>query len=315
MYTFVRRSFVDARDGGFVFKVSRDGTRVVDAKKQLFAESYAIFALATYGRVFAVPEAIELGLARFASIDAARHDAASGGYDQTGDPGFITSGAARDTNTQLHLLEAFTALYEASGDPRVGARLDELIDLFASTLRQADGHVAQEFDAAWAPFGTPVVSYGHDLETSWLLLDAARVLGRAGDNELREAALAIAAHSAERGIDAQRGGYFELGVPGGAVTDRDKIWWVQFEALNGLWWAFDTSKDELYLDRLSATLDWIEASEDLPIGEWFATTNADGSASGSANKGDEWKESYHPVRALVYLEDWIDAARAALLAR
>jgi cellobiose epimerase len=314
-YTFVRRSFVDATDGAFVFKVSRDGTRVVDAKKQLFAESYAIYAFATYGRVFAVPEAIELALARFTSIDTQRHDATFGGYDQTGDPGFITSGAAKDLNTHLHLLEAFTALYEATGDARVAARLSELVDLFATTLRQPSGYVPAEYTQRWAPFGAPSVSYGHDLETSWLLLEAARVLGRDQEVALRDAALAIAAHSAERGFDAALGGYFELGIPAGAVTDRDKIWWVQFEALNGLWWAFDVSGDELYLERLSASLGWIEASEDRPLGEWFATTNPDGSALGADYKGDEWKESYHPVRALVYVQDWLDAARAALLAR
>ena len=313
-YDFVRQSFLDT-DGAFVFKVSRDGARVVDAKKQLFAESYAIFALATYGRVFAVPEALELALARFSSIDRQRHDTTNGGYDQTGDPGFITSGAARDTNTQLHLMEAFTALYRATDDAVVGARLSELVDLYADTLRQPIGYVPAEYSATWAPFGTPSVSYGHDLETAWLMLDAASVLGRGEEPALREAALAIAAHSAERGFDATLGGYFELGVPAGAVTDRDKIWWVQFEALNGLWWAYELSGDSVYLDRLSATLGWIESAEDLPSGEWFATTNADGSANGADYKGDEWKESYHPVRALVYVQDWIAAERASLLAR
>jgi cellobiose epimerase len=313
-YEFVRESFLDT-DGAFVFKVSRDGTRVVDAKKQMFAESYAIFALATYGRVFGVPEALELALARFASIDRQRHDTTNGGYDQTGDPGLITSGAARDTNTQLHLMEAFTALYQATDDAVVGARLSELIDLYADTLRQPSGYVPSEYTATWAPFGTPTVSYGHDLETAWLMLDAAALLGREGEASLRSASLAIAAHSAQRGFDATLGGYFELGVPAGAVTDRDKIWWVQFEALNGLWWAYELSGDLAYLDRLSATLDWIELAEDLPSGEWFATTNANGTALGADYKGDEWKESYHPIRALVYVQDWIAAERAALLPR
>jgi mannobiose 2-epimerase len=83
-YVFVRDSFLDAADGSFVFKVSRDGSRVVDAKKQLFAESYAIYALSTYGRVFDDAEATALALARFTGIDTARHDATFGGYDQQG---------------------------------------------------------------------------------------------------------------------------------------------------------------------------------------------------------------------------------------
>jgi cellobiose epimerase len=310
-YTFLRRSFLDAADGAFVYRVSRDGLRVVDGKKQLFAESYAIYALATYGRVFGDAEATALALARFESIDATRHDAVNGGYDQRNDPGTLTAGAAKDSNTHLHLLEAFTPLYEATGDDRVAARLNELLDLFATRLRQPGNYVHAEFGLDWAPVGSPKVSYGLDLETAWLLLEAARVVGRASDPTLVAAALAIAANSAESGLDAQRGGYFESGVPGGAATGLDKIWWVQFEALEGLWWAHALSGEALQLDRLERTLDWVEFTEDKPVGEWFAITNPDGSAAGADYKGDEWKESYHPVRALVYLQDWIDAERAA----
>lgn len=303
-YAFIRRSFV-AADGAFVFKVSRDGSRVVDPKKQLFAESYAIYALATYGRVFGVDEATSLALRRFETIDASRHDATFGGYDQTGDPGFLTAGAEKDTNTHLHLMEAFTALYEATLDARVAARLSELVDLFAERLLQPAGYVHAEFSRNWTPFGAARVSYGHDLETAWLLLEAARVLGRSDEAGLRSAALAMASHSAARGFDAVTGGFFEAGIPNGAVSDFDRIWWVQFEALEGLWWAYDVSGDAGYLDRLDRALGWVEESEDLPAGEWFATTNADGSAAGADYKGDEWKESYHPVRALVFLRDWI----------
>jgi mannobiose 2-epimerase len=306
-YAFVRDSFVDAADGAFVYKVSRDGSRVVDVRKQMFAESYAIYALSTYGRVLGEPEATSLALARFASIDGSRHDAQNGGYDQRSDPGTLSAGAAKDANTHLHLMEAFTALYEATADARVGQRLSELVDLFAQRLRQPDGYVHAEFSLTWAPVGTPRISYGHDLETAWLLLEAARVLGRASEPGVRAAALDIAATSAGPGFDPQLGGYFETGPVGGAASDRDKVWWVQFEALEGLWWAYELSADPLYLDRLERTLDWIESTEDLPTGEWLAVSNADGSPSGVDYKSDEWKASYHTVRALVFLQDWIDA--------
>jgi mannobiose 2-epimerase len=306
-YAFLRDSFVDGADGAFVYKVSRDGSRVVDARKQMFAESYALYALSTYGRALAEPEATALALARFTSIDASRHDALNGGYDQRNDPGTLSAGAAKDTNTHLHLLEAFTALYEATANALVGQRLGELIDLFTERLRQPSGYVHAEFTLDWVPVGTPRISYGHDLETAWLLLEAARVLGRSGEAAVRAAALEIAATSAGPGFDTQLGGYFESGPVGGAANDRDKIWWVQFEALEGLWWAYELSADATYLARLERTLEWIEASEDLPTGEWFATTNADGTPAGADYKSDEWKASYHTVRALVFLQDWIDA--------
>jgi mannobiose 2-epimerase len=309
-YAFIVDSFLDPVDGGFFFKVSRDGRRVVDAKKQLFAESYAIYALATYGRVFGVDRAIALALSRFRSIDAQRHDAQFGGYDERGDPGFLAAGAEKGTNTHLHLMEAFTALYEASGDSAVRERLDEVTRLMATTLCQPSGYVHKEFKRDWTPFGTPEVSYGHDLETAWLLMEAARVLGQEADVELRSAALRMAQHSSLRGFDSALGGYFELGIVGGATTRFDKVWWVQFEALLGLWWAFELGGEEAQLDRLEATLGWIEASEDLPVGEWFAITNPNGTAAGADYKGDEWKESHHPLRSLLFTQDWIDAALA-----
>lgn len=314
-YEFIRESFVDVADGAFVYKVSRDGNRVVDARKQLFAESYAIYALATYGRVFDVEEAIELSLSRFSSIDASRHDAVFGGYDQRGDPGSLSAGAEKDTNTHLHLLEAFTALYEATAAPRVAARLNELIDLFATRLLRPVGYVHSEFELDWTPFGAPRVSYGHDLETAWLLLEAARVVGRANDPSVRSAARAMAEHSAGLGQDATNGGYFEAGTPNGPTNDFDKIWWVQFEAMAGLWWAYELSSDPLQLDRLTSTLDWIELTEDLPAGEWFAASNAQGGPAGPDYKGDEWKASYHSVRALVFVQDWMDDELAPRRAR
>jgi mannobiose 2-epimerase len=276
----------------------------------MFAESYAIYALATYGRVLGEPEATALALGRFASIDQTRHDAQNGGYDQRNDPGTLSAGAAKDTNTHLHLMEAFSALYEASGDARVATRLGELVDLFASRLRQPSGYVHAEFTLAWAPVGAPRISYGHDLETAWLLLEAARVLGRLEDPTLRAAALDIADTSAGPGFDRQGGGFFEAGPVGGAANDLDKVWWVQFEALEGLWWAYELSANATYLDQLESTLGWIERTEDLPAGEWFAMTNADGTAAGADYKSDEWKASYHTVRALVFLKDWIDGYMA-----
>lgn len=311
-YAFVRDHFVDA-DGSFFFRVSRDGARVVDARKLLMAECYAIYGLSTYGRVFAVPEAIELARARFASIDAARHDAANGGYDQRGDPGNPSGGATKDTNTHLHLLEAFTALYQATGDALVGARLGELVDLFATRLVQPSGYVPLEWTPAFAAVGAPGVSYGHDFETSWLLMDAAVALGRDADASVRAAALALSTHAATYGIDRQQGGVFESGVPDVGATDRDKIWWVQFEALAGAWWAFELGAGEGALERVESVLGWIEATEDAPVGEWFASLTPEGTVLGPDYKGDEWKASYHTVRALVYVQDWVDSARAALL--
>ena len=175
-YRFLVDHFLEA-DGEFVFKVSRDGKKVTDPKKLLYAESFAIYALATYGRVFGVQVAKEQALACFRSIDKRAHDAKNLGYDQTHDPGWLAKGAHKGTNTHIHLLEAFTELVRATGDAAVRERLEELVTVTRTKLFQPEFHyVHKEFLVDWTPHGERQCSYGHDLETVWLLLDAVDAL-------------------------------------------------------------------------------------------------------------------------------------------
>jgi mannobiose 2-epimerase len=311
IYEFLIAHFLD-RDGEFFYKVSRDGRKVVEPKKQLYAESFAIFALATYSQVFGVTKAGQQAMACFQSIDRRAHDAEHQGYDQSHDPGWLAPGAQKDTNTHIHLLEAFTALYRLNKDTTVRARLQELVKVVATRIVQPSNYAHKEFYRDWRPHEKPVVSYGHDLETTWLLLDALDALGGPLDPMLSQVALQLGKHSADLGYDAAKGGYFEEGVPGGAPTKLEKIWWVQAEALPGLWWLYRLSNDSSYLDRLESTLSWIETSQrDPEYGEWYWGIAANGAVGPRGDhKGEEWKAEYHGVRALVFTSDWIDEVLA-----
>jgi cellobiose epimerase len=306
-YRFIRDHFLDPKDGEYFYRVSRDGTRVVDAKKLLYAESFAIFALATYAQVFHEADAAERALACFRSIDRRAHDAAHLGYDQTSEPGWLAAGAQKDTNTHIHLLEAFTALYRQSRDAAVRARLEELVKVIVTRVVQPSNYAHKEFYADWRIHEKPVVSYGHDLETAWLLVDALDALGTALDAQVRQVVLSLGKHAAELGFDREQGGYFEEGVPGGAPTKREKIWWVQAEALPGLWWLYRLGGDPVELERLERTLGWIETRQvDHEHGEWFWGINPDGSVGPRGDhKGEEWKAEYHALRATLFTADWI----------
>ncbi|MEY2937021.1 MAG: hypothetical protein RL033_7770 [Pseudomonadota bacterium] len=306
-YHFLIDHFLDQKDGEFFYTVSRDGKRVVEPKKQLYAESFAIFALATYADVFDVAQAKQQALACFQSIDRRAHDAEHLGYDQSQDPGWLAPGAQKDTNTHIHLLEAFTALYRVSKDEAVRVRLEEMVKVVATRIVQPGNYAHKEFFRDWRVHEKPIVSYGHDLETSWLLLDALEALGTPNDG-VRQVALGLGKHSAERGYDAAKGGYFEEGVPGGAPNKLEKVWWVQAEAIPGLWWLYRLSNDASLLDRLERTLQWIETKQlDAQYGEWFWGINPDGSIGPRGDhKGEEWKAEYHALRALLFTSDWID---------
>jgi cellobiose epimerase len=307
IYQFLIEHFRDPKDGEFFYTVSRDGSRVVEPKKQLYAESFAIFALATYADVFGVAQAGERALDCFRSIDRRSHDAEHLGYDQSKDPGWLAPGAQKDTNTHIHLLEAFTALYRQSHDAAVRTRLEELVKVVATRIVQPSNYAHKEFYADWRVHEKPVVSYGHDLETTWLLIDALDALGTPMEPQVTQVALALGKHSAELGFDAARGGYFEEGVPGGAPVKLEKIWWVQAEALPGLWWLYRISGDSSYLDRLESTLTWIETSQvDHEYGEWYWGITPDGKVGPRGDhKGEEWKAEYHALRATLFTADWI----------
>jgi mannobiose 2-epimerase len=306
IYQFLIAHFQD-KDGEFFYKVSRDGSKPTDPKKQLYAESFAIYALATYAEVFDVPDAGQRAMACFQSIDRRAHDAQYQGYDQSNDPGWLAPGAQKDTNTHIHLLESFTALYRLSKDETVRARVEELVKVIATRIVQSSNYAHKEFYRDWRIHDKPVVSYGHDLETSWLLLEALEALGTPKDS-VGQVALQLGKHSADFGYDKVKGGYFEEGVPGGAPIKLEKVWWVQAEALPGLWWLYRSSNDPSYLTRLESTLSWIETKQvDAEYGEWFWGINPDGSVGPRGDhKGEEWKAEYHAVRSVVFTADWID---------
>jgi cellobiose epimerase len=309
-YQFIVSHLRDASDGEFFYKVNETGSSVLDNRKLLYAEGFAVYALAEYGRVFGVQQAKDYALACFLHFDARTHDTVYGGYDQRADPGWMSAGAEKETNTQIHLMEAFTELYEATGNATAGARLGEMIDVTIDHLLQPTNYVSKEFKLDWTPWGSTIVSYGHDLETAWLLMDAARAAGRDTEPRIIAAAIAMGAQSSFNGLDAATGGYFYEGVPNTTtVTNTEHVWWVEFESLSGNFRLYRLTCDPTYLTRLETTLDWLEARRDPTGGEWYWGHWPDGSMGPRGTlKGEEWKASYHDLRALVYSGDWISDA-------
>ncbi len=303
LYRFVDR-FRDA-GGEYFYQLNRRG-EVVDPKKALYAQSFAIYGLSEFAWTFGVGRAAEQALACFRSLDARAHDERYGGYDQRTDPGWHTLGCAKSTNTLLHLMEAFTTLYAVTGDELVRRRCTELVELFCERIVQPAGYAAQEFDLDWTPRGAASVSYGHDLETAWLLLETVRVL-KLPKQPCARVCRRLAENSALLGYDNEHGGYFEEGPAGGAPTKLEKIWWVQAEAIPGLLLLYFQSGDSEWLTRIERTLDFVERQlRDAEFGEWFWGVMPDGSPGPRGDhKGEGWKASYHNLRGLVFAEDWL----------
>lgn len=307
VYHFFVEHFRDPNDGEFFYKVSEEG-QPLEKKKPLYAQSFAIYGLSQYAESFGSEEAKQLALACFQSIDRRAHDAEFGGYDQTDDPFYFTPGTQKQTNTHIHLLEAFTALYRATHDPTVRARLAEMAKLTATRVVQAQGYARQEFKRDFTPFGVTEASYGHDIETSWLLFDALQALEPdPASKPFYEIAQRLGRNALSAGYDAEHGGLFEAGEPGALPTKREKVWWIQAETLPGIARLYLTHPQPDDLARLEGTLAFIEQHvRNSETGEWYWSTLADGSPGPHApNMGEEWKASYHTLRALVFASDWL----------
>jgi len=311
----------------FVHRVDRHHVPV-DQRVQLYAQSFAVFGLAQYARTFSDTRAALRARELFGVMDALRHDPVSGGYDQRQDGRWLTevgapAGAAKCTNTHLHVLEAMTALLRAQihvagqPDPLVTGRLRELGRLVAERLLRPAGYVHGYLGLDWAPMGAPEVSYGHDWEASWLLLEAFEALAEANEVDAADHSLAASAarrmaeHALRTGWDPA-GGPFERGIPEGheggpAVTSSEKVWWVQAEALPGLYRLYRSTGNEELLDALEAVARFITQTSWDPLhGEFFWGVDSTGRVGARGDhKGELWKTPYHTVRAFLMTADWI----------
>jgi mannose/cellobiose epimerase-like protein (N-acyl-D-glucosamine 2-epimerase family) len=315
-YRFLTRHMLDQEFGGFVWKVDPTG-RMIDPRKFLYGQAFAIYGLVEYHRATGLRPPIDLALAAYGRVQEHWHDDASGGWIEHGGRDFVplssrAGGGApeivglKSANANLHWLEALAELYDVTGDPGVGASLAECVDLATTRFFPADPeasclHRARDWQAVESsPAG--VVSYGHNVEFAWLLIRAQQVLGIAESWAHFDALLE---HALYRGFDHQRGGFFATGRGDQPASDREKIWWVQAEGLAALSEGVRHRPDSGYARALDLLLDWILHHQMLrKDGIWIWSLSAEG-ALRTPTKASAWKAAYHDVRAMIkFIESW-----------
>jgi mannobiose 2-epimerase len=306
----------DAERGGFFWglEVAAPYAPEQNGLKNMYGHAFGIYACAANYQHTRNPKALSLARNAFEWLDVHAHDDANLGYREILDRNGVMIGTPdarlpppgqKSMNTHIHILEALTGLYEVWPDPKLRARLEEVFLIVRDKVAKPDGHLEMFFEADWTP--TPhALSFGHDVETGFLLVEASSVLGHPDDARTWQVARRLVDQPMVDGWDALNGGFWEEAELTGKPTKVDKIWWVQAEGLNALLLMHDKygRETQKYWDYFLRQWSFIQNHQiDKRHGGWFPTVKPDGTIIPGAVKADRWTESYHQGRALIRVSD------------
>lgn len=300
--------FRDREHGGLFWMVDYQGRPSQD-KKQVYGQAFVIYALSEYVRAggprseeaLAWAEEIYRLLEKYAydPVHLGYVEALARDWRETDD--LSLSGKdlneRKSMNTHLHVLEAYTNLYRVWKPAGLRAKLAELIDVHLDHIVDSSNHhFLLFFDDQWVS-KTGHVSYGHDIEGSWLLCEAAEVLGDPDRlARVRKEALAMADATLREGVDPDGAVLNES--DGAGHLDDTKDWWPQAEAMVGFLNAYQLSGDERFLKAAEASWSFIkEYIVDHEFGEWHWQVSRQGVPATDRAKVDPWKCPYHNSRA------------------
>ncbi|MFR8837442.1 AGE family epimerase/isomerase [Bacteroides nordii] len=302
---YIIHHFYDKEFGGIYWSLDCKGTPL-DTKKQIYALGFAIYGLSEYNRATGDKESLDYAVRLFESIEAHSFDAVKNGYcealtrewDEIEDMRLSEKDAneRKTMNTHLHILEPYTNLYRVWKDERLKKQLYNLILIFTDKiLNRETGHLQLFFDDDWNS-KYRIVSYGHDIEASWLIHEAALELG---DKDLLakvEPIVKQIAIAASEGFTSEGGMIYEKN-PDTYRVDADRHWWVQAETVVGYMNLFQHFNDKGALQKAIACWDFIRKYLiDRENGEWYWSIRADGTVNREDDKAGFWKCPYHNGR-------------------
>lgn len=301
-FEYINRFFIDKKNGGVYWEIDYKGNPV-NNKKQTYAQGFALYGFSEFYRATGEAQALELAKDFFYLLEKC-HDDKLGGYLEayTEDWQPIADMRLSDKdanekktmNTHLHVLEPYTNLCRIWDSPELRIAQRRLINIFTDKiLDQSNFHLNLFFDEHWN-IKSPAISYGHDIEASWLLYEAVEVLG---DKDMlfqiKDLSLAIADAAAE-GLQSDGSLVYEYKD---GHRDLERHWWVQAEGIVGYMYAFKNSKKAAYLTYAKLLWKYTQANiVDRNEGEWIWSRLPDGTMNTKDDKAGFWKCPYHNSR-------------------
>jgi len=301
---FLSTAFLDANHGGLYWLVDHTG-KALNTRKQFYNIAFGIYALSEHYLATGDGSSLELAMSLFNVIEQYGLDTAAGGYIEARtrewhdiDDYRLSSkeiNCPKSMNTHLHILEAYTNLARSGADERVRTALAAILRITLDKIINRDGRFMLFFDMDWNSLSGDV-SYGHDIEGSWLLYEAALALG--GDDiisEVKQTALTIAGKILAAAVDPN-GGLVSGCDEAGRIAGK-KEWWPQSEAVIGFYHAYRLSGEQKYLDAANAIWDYIQNYfMDRAHGEWHNELGPGNMPDTAMPKAGFWKCPYHNAR-------------------
>lgn len=329
-YKVIIQKYFDKENDGVYWSIMPDGTPKVE-KKQIYGQAFCCYGLSEYAAAIQelkkdeelAATAMNKALDIYNLLENHALDKENGGYieacakdwSQTND--MILSpkdmNCPKSMNTNLHVMEAYTNLYRTlpvvfsdskSIQSEVGQSLANLITVTQERIVQKNAHLGMFFDMDWNLLADEI-SYGHDIEASWLLWEAVCELK---DEELKEQirddVIKMAEVALDEGFDKENGCLenFLLHSTTTPKRDRTRVWWNQAEAMNGFYNAWQMTGHQKYQEACIQQWNWIQNHQvDKTNGEWWSALDQNGTPILAEDKGGNWKTSYHNGRTCLEL--------------
>lgn len=308
-FDFMAIHFHDKKNGGIFWSINADKSPK-DTKNQIYALAFTIYGMSEYYTISQDKKALDLAIGLYQKIEQYSYDSVNKGYFEafTQDWKPIDdlrlsdkdANEKKTMNTHLHIVEAYANLYQVWPDPTLKLKIIELLEVIEiHFINTKTGHLRLFFDENWNE-KPDVISYGHDIEAAWLLLQCAEISTDGKLIERYKKYAVLITDATKKGIDKDGGLWYEFD-PKSNTLIAEKHWWPQAELLTGFFNAWEITADQSYLDTVFNNWEFIKKHIiDNANGEWFWGVNADYSLI-PKDKAGFWKCPYHNSRACIEL--------------
>ncbi len=329
---FLKDKMWDSENGGFFNLVDREGNALKSGKtgqiiKEAYGNAFAIYGLAAFVRASGDTAALSLAKKAFVWLDQHSFDPQYGGYFQfleaDGTPlkSGLNSVPPKDQNGSIHLLEAFTELYRVWPDPLVKERLLMMLTLIRDRIAHPKGYLQLFLNEDLSPVSYrdsaeevrkknwyhDHISFGHDVETAYLMLEASEIAGLENDTITLRKAKQMVDHSIRNGWDKELGGFYEAGYyfkgqDTVTIIKDTKNWWAQAEGLNSLLMMSQLFPNDPLNYKSLFLKEWEYIDKyliDHEHGDWYPNGIDKDPDDKLALKAQIWKGNYHTSRALM----------------